>query len=421
MSERAQDQITRSSAGPFTPVAGGLLQRKCACGTHTMSGGQCPDCKDNEGVLQRKASLSADFSAVPPIVNEVLRSPGQALDSTTRAFMEPRFGHDFSQVRVHTDAKAAESALAVNALAYTVGRDVVFGSRQHAPTSSMGRELLAHELAHVVQQQHAVSGTAPARISQPSDSGEANADQLARSALAGERPAAHVPESSSPILSRRVIPRLVHCTGGSDGAPSDPVAQLTTIVDQAEEMTRSSADQLLEVAELTRAGARPMDSIVDGAFDTRFGLPPEVKGGFMNRLTGAVRPTLDAATSDEMKLTAGRLKMIANQFGKGFVHYLCMSTTRSFGGCSITDCSRDAWACPNVNAIFLCPGFWGGEPQTSSVLLVHEASHMIWERVVHGASGSGGNFRNAECYASFVADVAGMNARVGLMPECANP
>jgi hypothetical protein len=66
--------------------------------------------------------------------------------------MEPRFGHDFSRVRVHTDSKAAESARAVNALAYTVGRDVVFGAGQHVPGTSAGQRLLAHELAHVVQQ-----------------------------------------------------------------------------------------------------------------------------------------------------------------------------------------------------------------------------------------------------------------------------
>ncbi|MGB9632210.1 MAG: DUF4157 domain-containing protein [Chloroflexaceae bacterium] len=89
---------------------------------------------------------------MPPIVHEVLRSPGQPLDAETRAFMEPRFGHDFSRVRVHTDARAAESARAVNALAYTVGRDVVFGAGQYAPGASAGRRLLAHELAHVVQQ-----------------------------------------------------------------------------------------------------------------------------------------------------------------------------------------------------------------------------------------------------------------------------
>jgi hypothetical protein len=66
--------------------------------------------------------------------------------------MEPRFGHDFSRVRVHTDARAAESAEAVHATAYTVGRDVVFGAGQYAPQSEAGRRLLAHELAHVVQQ-----------------------------------------------------------------------------------------------------------------------------------------------------------------------------------------------------------------------------------------------------------------------------
>jgi hypothetical protein len=89
---------------------------------------------------------------VPPIVQDALRSTGQPLDPATRAFMEPRFGHDFSHVRVHTDARAAESAQAVNALAYTVGPDVVFGAGQYAPHSREGQRLLAHELTHVVQQ-----------------------------------------------------------------------------------------------------------------------------------------------------------------------------------------------------------------------------------------------------------------------------
>jgi hypothetical protein len=135
---------------------------------------------------------------VPPIVQEVLRSPGQPLDAATRAVMEPRFGHDFSrvpshiaaqskltisqpgdrfeqeaertaarvtstvpqpgrghdfsEVRVHTDARAAESARAVGARAYAVGRDVVFGAGQYAPGGREGRRLMAHELAHVVQQ-----------------------------------------------------------------------------------------------------------------------------------------------------------------------------------------------------------------------------------------------------------------------------
>ena len=88
----------------------------------------------------------------PPIVHEVLRSPGPPLDVATSALMEPRFGHDFSRVRIHADAKAAESAQAIGARAYTVGRDIVFGAGQYAPRTSAGQRLLAHELTHVLQQ-----------------------------------------------------------------------------------------------------------------------------------------------------------------------------------------------------------------------------------------------------------------------------
>ncbi|MBE9571485.1 MAG: DUF4157 domain-containing protein [Proteobacteria bacterium] len=81
-----------------------------------------------------------------------LKGGGQPLPESVRAYFEPRFGYDFSGVRVHTDAKAAESAQAVNAMAYTVGSDVVFRSQQYAPRTNGGRKLLAHELTHVVQQ-----------------------------------------------------------------------------------------------------------------------------------------------------------------------------------------------------------------------------------------------------------------------------
>jgi hypothetical protein len=91
-------------------------------------------------------------SEVPPIVQEVLNSPGQPLHPETRIFMESRFKHDFGQVRVHTDARAAESAQAVQAIAYTFGRSVVFGIGQYTPKTIAGRKLIAHELTHVLQQ-----------------------------------------------------------------------------------------------------------------------------------------------------------------------------------------------------------------------------------------------------------------------------
>ena len=89
---------------------------------------------------------------VPPVVSEVLRTPGEPLDVPARAFMEQRFGHDFGHVRVHTDEDATESARAVGAHAYTVGAHIVFGRQQYAPATTTGRRLLAHELTHVVQQ-----------------------------------------------------------------------------------------------------------------------------------------------------------------------------------------------------------------------------------------------------------------------------
>src|ERR1041385_5790965 len=85
---------------------------------------------DSTQRLQRRAANPRGSAKAPPIVHEVLRSPGQPLDASTRAFMEPRFGRDFGDVRVHTDGKAAESARAVNARAYTVGNNVVFGAGQ---------------------------------------------------------------------------------------------------------------------------------------------------------------------------------------------------------------------------------------------------------------------------------------------------
>lgn len=95
---------------------------------------------------------------VPPLVAQVVSSSGHPLDSATRSFMEPRFGHDFSRVRVHTDARASQSAQRINASAYTVGSDIAFASGQYTPSSTRGRWLLAHELTHVIQQSGPFAG-----------------------------------------------------------------------------------------------------------------------------------------------------------------------------------------------------------------------------------------------------------------------
>ncbi len=200
-------------AAPF--LTSGILQRRCECGNHTLAGGECAECGKGKNNLQRKANnqsaLGAGFTlahmpvlqrkltvgasndpleqeadriadqvltrpalsavsstppriqrrmgqatagtdAAPASVDSALASPGRPLEPAPQQDMEQRFSHDFSQVRVHSGTAAEHSAREVNAKAYTVGHDIVFGAGQFAPGSHGGRLLLAHELTHVVQQ-----------------------------------------------------------------------------------------------------------------------------------------------------------------------------------------------------------------------------------------------------------------------------
>jgi hypothetical protein len=176
------------------------LRRKCACGSHPIAGGECADCHKEKPILQRQA-ISPARASVPAIVHEVLNSPGQPLDAKTRAFMEPRFGHDFSDVRLHTDTKAGESSRAVNALAYTVGNDVVFGSGRYTPGTQAGLRLLAHELTHTLQQR----GTAlqpSLEIGRVDDPGEVEADSVADAVVNSRDPVPGI-RGGGPGLLRR--------------------------------------------------------------------------------------------------------------------------------------------------------------------------------------------------------------------------
>ncbi len=192
MSAKANNHLKPSSPA-FTPGSNGVLQRKCACGNHTIAGGECAECAKKKSGLQRKltiganndpleqeadrvadqvmaAQLNSAVNAIPPriqrftgqandasntapaSVDHVLADSGRPLEPGLQKDMGQRFGHDFSQVRVHTGDAADQSAQEVNANAYTVGHNIVFGEGRFAPGSHEGRRLIAHELTHVVQQ-----------------------------------------------------------------------------------------------------------------------------------------------------------------------------------------------------------------------------------------------------------------------------
>lgn len=126
------------------------LQRRCAA---CAAGGSCPKCEEEEkSRIHRKAAeeVGPTRESNPDHFLDNL-GPGQPIAQTLRAFFEPRFGHDFSRVRLHTGARAAESARAINALAYTVGPNIVFAPGRFAPQAASGLQLLAHELTHTIQ------------------------------------------------------------------------------------------------------------------------------------------------------------------------------------------------------------------------------------------------------------------------------
>jgi len=204
--------LVKASPKPvLTPTWSGLLQR-CTATT------ECEDCRKKRlGIVQRFATGMQTPSIAPPIVHNVLNSPGQPLDAGTRTFMESSFGHDFSRIRIHNDGQAAKSAQAVNALAYTVGHNVVFGPGQYTPHTHDGQRLIAHELTHTIQQtangstsfsaSQLVVGDASSPAEQESES---VADAIMNSSLRQSAPIPNVAQSggSTLALQRKVSPEL---------------------------------------------------------------------------------------------------------------------------------------------------------------------------------------------------------------------
>jgi Domain of unknown function (DUF4157) len=144
---------------------------------------------------------------LPHVVHEVLAGPGQALDHATRASMEQRFGYDFGGVRIHTDTRAAESARAVHARAFTVGRNIVFGAGQFAPPSPPGRKLLGHELTHVVQQRHVsdISPEQPIGMAPAADPLEREAERREVTFPGKAAPAGPIGTLDRPRLQRSIL------------------------------------------------------------------------------------------------------------------------------------------------------------------------------------------------------------------------
>lgn len=250
-----------------------LLRRKCACGASAGFAGECKECDGRRLQIQRRsAKNSSKTSFETGTVEGVLEEEGAGLDEATRAFMESRFRHDFSSVRVHTDARAAESARNVNALAYTVGQHVVFGAGHYQPHTQTGRHLIAHELTHTIQQ----SGTkqratqAKLEVGEESDELEREADRAAdrvmKGGLTGSAPPlpppATPPQSSSLLIQRAPDSGPASSTQtGEEAADATSPSTLSLIVeDDADQLAAGQMRKSEFLAELRAATCAAADS-----------------------------------------------------------------------------------------------------------------------------------------------------------------
>ncbi len=334
------------------------LSSECDKGVQIQAVAQQPERSERPG---------PDFTFPADTVHGLtsLRSGGRSLPTSSRAFFEPRLGHDFSNVRIHTDDRAVRLARDVNARAFTTGRHVVFGSGQYRPDSSEGRSLLAHELVHVVQQNACVDRTV------------------------GDR-----------MIQRTPAPGLPNCPGGVNGAPADAATKVT----DADKLAAELADAAATFLDIESA-APDVNGDLYAAYSARFQLPPAgPTGGFIERFSGVEKPTLLEAVQGELEVLAKRFALVASMFNRR-VDYHCVSGASSVaspGGPLAFDCaSAKAFAHPAAgDLIGLCPTYWAASLSQQALILVHEAIHRNFG-IGHGGQGT---LNNTFCYNLFLAD-----------------
>ncbi|HEX4382597.1 MAG TPA: DUF4157 domain-containing protein [Myxococcales bacterium] len=416
-------------AGPSqqarAPIA---VQRKCT---------SCEEREDEGRSAQRSARGAASPAADSAGVDAALSSPGQPLDAQTRAFMENRLAYDFGQVRVHADGQAAESARAMSAVAYTVGRDLVFDSGAYAPRSSTGLQLIAHELTHVVQQARGpVAGRATAAgltVSEPGDAHERQADAVAASLFgnhgAGRDPRP-LPSSAGSAVQRQArrggatptaarVPTLVE-DGAQVGAGqmrrTDFLAAVHAAVSDRVEaefrrVGRPGRDCPYILRTIERYRGRPLSALMRFVAAFAQSAPGTTARGVVDamaaragiiarRIASRENPRAQAQTESGGALPAHEPAAMRAQLGAGRAlddgarHKMERSYGSSFGAVRVHDDATAARLNTALGAraftigrdIAFAPGQYRPGTTTGDLLIAHELAHTIQQ----GSAASGG-------------------------------
>ncbi len=383
-----------------------ILVRRCACGGTPGLDGECAGCRAKrlqrsllraplevgppDDAYEREAENAAAAVARGTRADGLRRSPlgtaasstgeaiglgaGQPLAAAERAFMQDRLGHDFRSVRIHTGEQAAAAADAVEARAFTIGSDIVFGAGQYAAATAAGRHLLAHELTHVAQG-----------------------------------------DTGAPGRLRRTPARKVSCAPGpltlSDGTEiADPVAVLTDAENSANATLDAAIDELSFTIAQINAGAEvgwPTISDNLGHAISVMGLDPNSRAVWTGRGIGTAG------------LLLRRFQLVRGTIGAGSFFFTCIGPARgTIGNCAEGEiCSGgiNAVSCPGSFRIHFCEPYWRNGPEAQAETLLHESFHNFAAFI-----GDTGREGNAGCYsrsAQIIANVDPAFQRADLCPD----
>lgn len=381
--DRMADRVMRMPVDKVSPVTMPSGTEDRSVTARDTIHRKCDSCEeeDEQNTLHRKALPASNGvpSPAPQTVRDAVSTGGQPLDYEARSFFEPRFNYDLSSVRIHTGPSAEQSARAADARAYTLGRDIVFAEGEFRTDSEAGRRLLAHELAHVVQDK-----PDPAKVQR-------------------------TPANKVSCANR--TPLVVLGTGLSI---ADPVGVITAAEDRANVMFDAVIGELAFTLQRIRGGA-PIgwptiaDPIAEGL--RLMGLDPE---------DPAIWNAPDGTGLRSVPLLLRRLRLIRGTIGAGSFFFFCLGTgMTSIGGCSVTSGNICTGAvlttCAGEFLTAMCPPFWSLSAENQAARIVHESAHNFALFIGHT-----GRFTNAECFARLVQVYAGVpvaEQRVDLCPD----
>lgn len=366
--DRTADAVMRmpaERAGIALAQTAPSVQRLCAaCEDEVQAKRRGPDlvqrqdAEEEEDLVQTKSKEADGRKAAIAANVESGIGAGQSLPAPVRAFFEPRFGQSFDRVRIHTDTAAQESSEAINARAFTYGSDIVFGRGEYRPETPDGQRLIAHELAHTVQQ-----------------------------------------GKSEPLVQREVREGRVSCrnpsarlqaTVGADpvgtirAADARAIAMIDTVLDTLE----GSRDRIIGGAPI---GWPAISDHVALSLQNRFGLDPNSEEVWTGRSARSV------------DVIIRRYRAARRLLSGGFLRYTCIGARNPPPDpCVGPGCGGEtrAFTCGGVSRISLCGPWWSDSLDDQANTLVHEVLHIYFPHI-----GDTGHLANAHCYDQFLFDL----------------